>query len=288
MSARKVFFQRLVHGLESDAAHRVGPNPYPDRMNESNCPMVIAGDLHGDLQWARRLIRSARAAGARTICVVGDLGVLFPGRGKGRYEAKLDRYLSQFGMELVFIDGNHDNHNDLRALEVEADGLARVRENIKYLPRGGRITLHGLHIGGLGGAFSVDYEWRTPGVDWWPDIEEVEAMDVEKLAAEGALDILLTHDVPAAVQLTGDFKLPNETIARAQGSRDLLQRAVDTIRPANVFCGHWHRRVVAAVTHADGFQSRVDVLDMNGSQSGNAVLVWPGRPLTIKPLVVRG
>lgn len=250
--------------------------------------MAIAGDLHGDLQWARRLIRSARAAGARTIFVVGDLGVLFPGRGKGRYEAKLNRYLSQFGMELVFIDGNHDNHNDLRELKVEGDGLARVKENIKYLPRGGRITLQGLHIGGLGGAFSVDYEWRTPGVDWWPDIEEVKAVDVEKLVAKGALDIMLTHDVPAAIQLMGDFELSDETIARAQVSRDLLQGAVDAIRPAYVFCGHWHQRHIGVVAHADGFQTRVDVLDMNGSQSGNAVLVWPGRPLRIEPLVVRG
>lgn len=257
-------------------------------MSDNESPLVIAGDLHGNLPWARMLARAASAAGARTILQVGDMAALWRGHGKGRAETKLDRYLGALGLELIFIDGNHDNHHDLRELTVEADGLARVRENIKYLPRGGSITLQNLHIGGLGGAFSVDYEWRTPGVDWWPDIEEVEVVDVEKLIAGGALDILLTHDVPSVIQLMGNLELSAETIARAQVSRDLLQRAVDTIRPANVFCGHWHQRLIGAVAHADGFLTRVDVLDMDGSQSGNAVLVWPGAPLRIEALIVRG
>lgn len=257
-------------------------------MSKSASPIVIAGDVHGNLQWMRSLIRSARAAGAETILQVGDLGVLWPGRNKGRFDAKLDRYLCGFGMDLIFIDGNHDHHRELRELEVESDGLARVRERIKYLPRGGRITLHGMRIGGLGGAFSVDYEWRKAGASWWPGIEEVEVTDVEKLIAGGALDILLTHDVPAAIPLTGGLELSDETKARAQVSRDLLQRAVDTIRPPNVFSGHWHQRFIGAVDHPDGSHTRVDGLNMDGSQAGNAVLVRPGRPLKIEPLIVRG
>lgn len=234
------------------------------------------------------LARSANAAGAKTILQLGDLGALWPGRGKGRTETKADRYLDSLALELIFIDGNHDNHHDLRKLEVEADGLARVRERIKYLPRGGRITLSGMVIGGLGGAFSPDYEARSATVNWWPGIEEVEVSDVEKLVAGGPLDILLSHDVPAAVRMVGDLELSEETRARAQVSRDLLQRAVNTIRPANVFSAHWHQRVIGTVDHGNGFQSRVDVLDMDGSQNGNAVLVWPGRPLRIEPLIVRG
>lgn len=257
-------------------------------MSGNTFPIVIAGDVHANLPWLRRLARSATTAGARTILQVGDLGVLWPGRDKGRFDAKLDRYLRGFGLELIFIDGNHDNHYDLRKLNVEADGLARIRESIKYLPRGGRITLQGMNIGGLGGAFSVDYEWRKPGVSWWPHMEEVEVADVEKIIAGGALDVLLTHDVPAGVQVESNFELPDETLAKAQTSRDLLQRAVEAIRPSNVFSGHWHQRIVGAVDHADGLRTRVDVLDMDGSQAGNAVLVWPGTPLRIEPLILLG
>ncbi|MET1153248.1 metallophosphoesterase, partial [Arthrobacter sp.] len=132
---------------------------------EGRSPFVVAGDLHGDLQWARHLIRSAQTAGAKTILQVGDLGVLWPGAGKGRFDTKLDRYLASFDVDLVFIDGNHDNHTELRALEIGTEGLATVLPRIKYLPRAGHTVVQGLSIGGMGGAFSLDHAFRKAGVD---------------------------------------------------------------------------------------------------------------------------
>lgn len=259
-----------------------------DPLPEGARPIVIAGDLHGDLQWARHLIRSAHTAGARTILQVGDLGVLWPGARKGRFDAKLDRYLGHFDVDLVFIDGNHDNHAELRALKVDPDGLATVLPRIRYLPRAGRTVIQGLTTGGLGGAFSVDHRFRRAGVDWWPGIEEIEGQDLQKLVSGGPLGILLAHEVPAAVELAGEWVLPPEDSAAAQKSRHLLQHAVEALRPVNVFSGHWHQRITDVIPHSDGTQTRVDVLDMNGSREGNAVLVWPGEPLRIEPLVVGG
>jgi predicted phosphodiesterase len=260
-----------------------------DHVSSSARPIVVAGDWHGDLQWARQVIRAAHAAGAKTILHVGDLGVLWPGRGKGRFDAKLDRYLDAFNMDLFFADGNHDNHVELRALEVGPDGLAAVLPRIKYLPRAGRTVVQGIRIGALGGAYSVDHPWRTPGVDWWPGVEEVAPQDVEKLIAGGPVDILLAHDVPAAVELQSKWDdLDADTIAQAQVSRDLLQNAVDTLRPPNVFSGHWHIRRTEFIHHVSGEETRVDVMDMDGSREGNAVLVRPGERLLIEPLIVGG
>lgn len=258
-----------------------------DRMIDGARPVAVVGDLHGDLQWARHVIRSAHAEGVKTILQVGDLGVLWPGAMKGRWDARLNKYLDAFDVDFIFIDGNHDSHRELRDLEVHSDGLARVLPRIKYLARGGRTVVENLVVGGLGGAFSVDHPWRKPGVDWWPDIEEVASQDVEMLVAGGPVDILLTHDVPAAVPMRSKWDdLDAETIARAQVSRDLLQQAVDALKPAQVFSGHWHRRHTDVIRHPDGAETRVDVLDMNGSREGNAVLVWPGEPLRIEPLRV--
>jgi hypothetical protein len=250
-----------------------------DREDDNAGPVVVAGDWHGDLQWARQVIRVAHAAGAKTVLQVGDLGVLWPGVGKGRWEAKLDHYLDGF---------DHDSHQDLRALTIEADGLARVQPRIKYLPRGGRTIAHGITLGGLGGAFSVDYKWCKRDVNWWPGIEEVEPHDIARLVAGGPIDLLLTHDVPAAVPMLSALALPDGTIARAQVSRDLLQQPVEALRPPDVFSGHWHVRKTELIRHPNGDETRVDVLDMDGSRTGNAVLVWPGDPLRIEPLMVGG
>lgn len=238
-----------------------------DQMTDGGRPVVVAGDLHGNLQWARHLIRSAHAAGASTILQVGDLGVLWPGAMKGRWDARLSKYLKAFDMDLIFIDGNHDNHVELRDIEIQSDGLAPVLPGIRYLPRGGRTIIQGMTVGGLGGAFSVDHPWRRRGVDWWPGIEEVEPQDVDKLISGGPVDILLTHDVPASVPMQSKWEdLDIETLTRAQVSRDLLQQAVDALKPAQVFSGHWHTRQTGTVRHPDGAETRVDVLDMDGSR----------------------
>ncbi|MFD1210750.1 metallophosphoesterase [Arthrobacter sp. GCM10027362] len=248
-------------------------------------PFVMAGDWHGDTVWATHIIRQAAKAGAERIFHVGDLAVLWPGRDKYKFDRRIEQRLVENGIDLVFVDGNHDNHTELRALPVQEDGLARVRPHILYLPRGARTDYEGLTVGGLGGAFSVDYEWRRPGRDWWPGIEQVQPDDVAKLVAHGRVNILLTHDVPAAVPMTMGLKLSAEIEAQARVSRLLLQEAVDALKPAHVFSGHWHQRKTSTIAHQDGSATRVDVLDMNISW-GNAVLVWTGQPaLKIEPLV---
>lgn len=255
-----------------------------------NTPFVVAGDVHGDTGWVLRLVRAAAAAGARRIFQVGDPGVCWPGKEKYKFDRRLDRALGERGVDLVFVDGNHDNHFELRRLHVEVDGLARVREAVRYLPRAGRLEYCGLRFGAAGGALSVDKDYRSEGKDWWPN-EEVAYDDVEKLIADGPLDVILAHDVPINFRgLESGFKdLPQEIVEQANISRRLIQNAVDELKPAHVFAGHWHQRRIDVLEHADGSTTRVDVLDMNGSKSGNAVLVWPGTPpLRIEPLIVGG
>lgn len=257
-------------------------------MSSSDHAFVVLGDLHGDLGWARRAVRSAAEAGASRIFQVGDAGFCWPGRDKYKFDRRLSVLLNNWDMELVFVDGNHDAHPELRRLDVGEDGLAKLREGIFYLPRGTRIEYGGLAIGGLGGAYSIDKEWRTLGKDWWPE-EEVCLSDVDRLLAKGRIDVLLTHEVPFRFTgLQGDPDLPLATIEQANVSRRLIQKAVDVLKPRYVFSGHWHQRRVGYINHEDGTITRVDVLDMNGSRDGHAVhvSVRPDGVLKIMPLMV--
>lgn len=255
-------------------------------MRVADKPIVVAGDWHGDTQWMRKVVDRAAASGADLILHVGDLAVLWPGRDKGKFERRIQQRLELRDLQLVFIDGNHDNHHDLRALPLDEDGLAPVRPRVRYLPRGARFTHSGLVIAGLGGAHSIDQKWRTTGKDWWPD-EDVTDEDVLRLMAGGPADVLLTHDVPYGVDVKSEFDLPPQDLEAAARTRLRLRRAVDGLRPAHVFSGHWHQRVIQNMLHLDGSTTRVDVLNMQGSGGGNAVLMWPGAPpLRIEPLMV--
>lgn len=147
-------------------------------------PIVVAGDWHGDLAWAITVIRSAAREGADTLIHVGDFGFDWPGAKRGRYEARLNKYLLEFGISLVISGGNHDNWDTLEKLPIDEDGLATFRSNIRVLPRGGRAQISGLAVGGLGGALSVDKAYRTEGKDWWSN-EEPTAEHARQLIAAG-------------------------------------------------------------------------------------------------------
>jgi hypothetical protein len=250
-------------------------------------PIVVAGDWHGNQGWAIAVIQSAARAGARTILHVGDFGLDWPGPKRGRYEAKLNKYLLDLGLTLIVSGGNHDNWDTLEKLPVEADGMATFRSNIRVLPRGGRTQIEALVVGALGGAFSVDKEHRAQGKDWWNN-EEPAPEDALRLIAGGPLDVLITHDVPAGVALKSELDLPPKIVAQAERTRALLREVVDSLAPPHVFCGHWHQRRIHELSHSDGRISRVDVLNKEYSHLGNAVLVWPGEaPLRIDPLFIR-
>lgn len=251
-------------------------------------PFVVVGDWHGDLGWAIATIRSAAREGARTIIHVGDFALDWPGRNRGRNETRMNKYLSALRVTLILSGGNHDNWDTLQKLPVQADGLATFRSNIRVLPRGGRTQIDGLVVGALGGAYSVDQQHRTEGKDWWSN-EEPTLEEAQRLIKGGALDVLISHDVPAGVPLKSEFELPPEQIARAERTRVLLRTVVDSVAPAHVFCGHWHQRRTHELTNPAGRVSRVDVLNREYSREGNGVLVWPSEtPLRIEPLHIRG
>lgn len=251
-------------------------------------PLAIFGDWHGDAGWALNAIRSAAREGVRTAIHVGDFGLDWPGAKRGRYEAKLNKYLLELDMTLVVSGGKHDNWETIAKLPAEDDGMGTVRSNIRVLPRGGRTEIEGLAVGALGGAFSVDYEHRTAGKDWWAS-EEPTPAEAKGLVAGGPIDILITHDAPAGVPLKGDFELRPELSKKAEETRVLLREVVDLMGVPHVFCGHWHQRRIHELTHTNGQRTRVDVLNMENSRLGNGVLVWPGdAPLRVEPLVIRG
>jgi hypothetical protein len=254
----------------------------------SSSPIAVFGDWHGDTGWALSALRAAAREGVRNALHVGDFGFDWPGAKRGRYESRLNRFLTDNDMLLTLVGGNHDCWSTLADLPVEDDGLATFRSNIKVLPRGGRTTIQGLKVGGLGGAFSVDYQYRTEGKDWWAN-EEPTAEEAHNLIRGGPLDVLITHDAPTGVPLKGDFVLTTDLVERAERTRVLLREVVDELAPPQVFCGHWHQRRIHHMVHSDGRITRIDVLDKEESREGNAVLLWPGRePLRIEPLFIRG
>lgn len=248
--------------------------------------IVVAGDWHGNTAWAKHVIEKTAALGLDTILQVGDLGILWPGDVGNTFAFKVERELNRHGVRLVFVDGNHDNHTALRALPRDTAGFGVISAKtkgggrlrlVRWVPRGHRWTWTGaggrqVHFGGLGGAFSIDYEHRKVGRDWWPAVEEVRAHDVETLGPE-PLDVLVAHDCPTGAVPPSTISLDYDDEMRSRRSRDLLRAAVDATRPHLMFAGHWHQRRVYELDRQDGAHpTAVHVLGMDGGAGNWAVL----------------
>lgn len=232
--------------------------------------IITAGDWHGNTRWMRQVLTCAARDGYKVIVHVGDLKVLwydeYPDYPEpGAFTAELARLLEELGLAFIFVDGNHDVHPKLRALPVNADGFCVISDRLLYAPRGHRWSLGGVRFGALGGAYSIDRNRGTEGWDWFVD-EVTVPEDVEALGTE-TLDVLITHDAPAGIDVETMFDLPESSEREGNIVRALLRDAVRATEPKLVFSGHWHQRRTGLMP---GMETRVHVLDKE-FMAGNTV-----------------
>ena len=72
--------------------------------------VLIAGDTHGNTSWVETLARKAAEQGCPIIIQVGDFGYFPDHPGGPRFLTAVDTACAVNGVELWFIDGNHDDH----------------------------------------------------------------------------------------------------------------------------------------------------------------------------------
>jgi predicted phosphodiesterase len=239
--------------------------------------VVLAGDWHGNTGWAHHVIGKAHEALKREkrkiILHAGDFGV-WPGAEGREFLDEVSFDLQLAGMELWFVDGNHEWHPELIALREEErrngnDGLVPIDRDdrdlatIYWIPRGHRWTWHRKTWMGLGGAVSVDAAARTKGKSWWPE-ETFTGEQLKHATRPGKVHVMLTHDSPSAVRMS--FGQPPSfwdvmDLARSEAHREQLQDIVDKIQPEVLIHGHYHRDVRQTI---EPYGTKVIGLDMDG------------------------
>ena len=234
--------------------------------------VVVFGDVHGNFFQVVRALDVAQREMIDVLVQVGDLGI-WHGDSGTRFLDDVNDELEKRDMWLFFVDGNHENFDILYSYDLNrADGTRPVRSRIIHLPRGLRWEWSGHRFGALGGAHSVDRQWRKEDVSWWPE-EWVSDSELQSFAAGGPVDILFMHDSPEGAPNmivdsgTNTFNFPIEDINLANMHRKRLAEVVNTTSPALIMHGHYHK-FMQGTYKADGANRFCDVIGLDEGSTG--------------------
>jgi len=167
----------------------------------------LTGDLHGTLDPERFEVwnfpEGAELTKADHVIVAGDFGLVFDDSDE---ERRARGHLANRPWTTLFVDGNHENFEMLDEFPLETwhgGQVHRISKSLLHLMRGQVFEIEGRTVFTMGGARSIDAEWREPGFTWWP--QEMPTHD-EMLQAEAALaahgwkvDVVVTHDCSARI-----------------------------------------------------------------------------------------
>lgn len=255
--------------------------------------LMLAGDIHGDFHHARYLIDRAVTNGVRTIFQVGDFGYWEHQQDGIDFLDDLSKELTENNIDLYFLDGNHDKTSLLlkKYKELDDEGFIIVRDRIKYAPRGHRWTWDSVKFIALGGAYSVDKDYRikqekakshkiseknmyrpasgqkstdTTGLLWFPE-EEMSDIDMDNiLQNRNPVDIILAHDKPRSSNPYWNRK----DLEPCWPNQDRMQRAVVALQPKYFVHGHLHFKYSDKILCGDGRYTEVLGLDCNPDVGG--------------------
>jgi hypothetical protein len=188
----------------------------------------IIGDIHGKYEPYKKIIE-----GCEKSIQVGDYGVGFGSGIKRDFYSEREKF-ERFGPHgwtpgpHRFIRGNHDN--------PEA-----CRENPNWIPDG---TIEG-NVMFIGGALSIDKEWRVPNIDWWED-EEVSYNQFDMLISKAQINrpsVMITHDCPESI-IPLIFKNALPIKSRTQAALDSI---FNYAPPKLWIFGHWHQTMQVVI-----------------------------------------
>lgn len=179
------------------------------------------GDIHGKFTKYQAVVESAPAS-----VQLGDFGIGFAGRAS--WDSQVEHWF-QSNPGHRMIRGNHDNP-------------ARCKSMSGYITDG---TVEG-DVMYVGGAWSIDRDYRQEGIDWWPD-EELSTAELYQIYDSYMLHkprIMATHDCPTIISyelFIKDGRSPFGSQQIPTRTAQAFQSMWEAYKPDLWIFGHWHK-----------------------------------------------
>lgn len=250
--------------------------------------ILYLGDLHGNFSLIHQYVKNYDIKDAHII-QVGDFGVGFALLDKER--RALGMFHDLFVKNNVIVWAIRGNHDFKPYFDNDPFGFS----NIRLVPDYTVLELEGKKILCVGGAVSVDREWRytgaqrrgefnvMPGQSWWKD--EVFVLEKEKVVDLKGINIVVTHTCPSycppdntfgfgsfvegIIRDTGDVGLKTDLNVERQAMNDLFHYLkINGNNIDNHYYGHFHK---SEVQNYDGIVHRMLGVGELWEEKGNEV-----------------
>lgn len=236
--------------------------------------ILYLGDIHGNFSLIHQYVKNYDIKDAHII-QVGDFGVGFALLDKER--RALGMFHDLFVKNNVIVWAIRGNHDFKPYFDNDPFGFS----NIRLVPDYTVLELEGKKILCVGGAVSVDREWRytgaqrrgefdvVPGQSWWRD--EIFVLEKEKVVDLKGINIVVTHTCPSycppdntfgfgsfvegIIRDTGDVGLKTDLNVERQAMNDLFHYLkINGNNIDNHYYGHYHK---SEVQNYDGIVHRM-------------------------------
>lgn len=169
--------------------------------------ILVTGDTHGDMtRFTKKEIRSLKKNDTLIIC--GDFGFIWDGSNA---EMKRLKQLGKKKYNILFVEGVHENFEELRKYDIEewCGGLTRkISGNLRQLMRGQVFEIEGKKIFSFGGGRSEENDSYLNPSDKAAELRWQLEIPTEKELSEGMnnlkkhnfkVDYIVSYEPPAKI-----------------------------------------------------------------------------------------
>lgn len=177
--------------------------------------ITLIGDVHGKYEHYHKIVRQTERH--PYTLQIGDFGF------------KYDTLKNVDSTRHLILPGNHDHYDT-------------CYNHPHFLGDYGYTSLNRIDFFYYRGAYSIDRQYRTIGIDWWEN-EQVnidQFMKARELYRDIKPEVMITHDCPQDIALK--MLEPGQRVYENITSW-ALQELYNIHQPKLWFYGHWHRSV---------------------------------------------
>lgn len=210
--------------------------------------IYVTGDTHGSYRRLRRFFNRKPVGKDDILIVLGDTGLNYYGDDR---DVPHRKSAARLPLTLLCLRGNHDRHPaslPANRAEKRFGGLVYADEqypDVLFAEDGEIYCMEGKSVLTIGGAYSIDKQWRLQhGYNWFSD-EQISSVCMrgieDRLAAMNwQVDTVLTHTCPLRYEPVEAFYKHIDQSGVDKRMEVWLDSIEERLSYRQWLCGHFH------------------------------------------------